>query len=166
MSDAGLFTSRRVTWSLPVPTLHAPVAGVKMAESRVWIQDCCRFFSFLTTRKHFTCLVIACSNRINMISIQCHRVGQWWAGKQEFENLLDSGWGNGVHIPFKIKDHRSVCTAGLQGVSPCCHPHPGTEGTCLYHTVMTVNSSLIKSSLNIDTLTSTRKQLCHCRLRL
>ena len=23
------------------------------------------------------CLVVACSNRINMISIQCHRVGQW-----------------------------------------------------------------------------------------
>ena len=30
---------------------------------------------------------------------------------------------------------------------------------------MTVNSSLIKSSLNIDTLTSTRKQLCHCCLK-
>ena len=39
------------------------------------------------------CLVIACINRINMISIQCHRVGQWGVGKQEFENLLDSGQG-------------------------------------------------------------------------
>ena len=39
------------------------------------------------------CLVVACINRINMISIQCHRVGQWRAGKQEFENLLDSGQG-------------------------------------------------------------------------
>ena len=38
------------------------------------------------------CLVVACSNRINMISIQCHRVGHR-AGKQEFENLLDSGQG-------------------------------------------------------------------------
>ena len=39
------------------------------------------------------CLVVACINRINMISIQCHRVGQWWAGKPEFENLLVSGRG-------------------------------------------------------------------------
>ena len=39
------------------------------------------------------CLVVACINRINMISIQCHRVGQWWAGKPEFEHLLDSGQG-------------------------------------------------------------------------
>ena len=49
---------------------------------------------------------------------------------------------------------------------PCCYPNPGTEGICHYHTVMTVNSSLIKSSLNIETLTSTTKQLCHCCLTL
>ena len=39
------------------------------------------------------CLVVTCINRINMISTQCHRVGQWWAGKPEFENLIDSGQG-------------------------------------------------------------------------
>ena len=36
-----------------------------------------------------------------MISIQCHRVGEWSAGKPEFENGIDSGQGNQVDIPFK-----------------------------------------------------------------
>ena len=33
-----------------------------------------------------------------MISIQCHRVGEWWSGKPEFENVSDPA---GVYIPFK-----------------------------------------------------------------
>ena len=32
-----------------------------------------------------------------MISIQCHRVGEWWSGKPEFENVSDPA---GVYIPF------------------------------------------------------------------
>ena len=43
------------------------------------------------------CLVVTCINRINMISIQCHRVGEWWSGKPEFENVSDPA---GVYIPF------------------------------------------------------------------
>ena len=53
------------------------------------------------------CLVVACSNRINMISIQCHRVGEWSAGKPECGNCIVPVWGNHeyagrneVHIPF------------------------------------------------------------------
>ena len=30
-----------------------------------------------------------------MISIQCHRVGEWWSGKPEFENVSDPA---GVYI--------------------------------------------------------------------
>ena len=45
------------------------------------------------------CLVVTCINRINMISIQCHRVGEWWSGKPEFENVSDLA---GVYIPFKL----------------------------------------------------------------
>ena len=45
------------------------------------------------------CLVVTCINRINMISIQCHRVGEWWSGKPEFENVSDPA---GVYIPFNI----------------------------------------------------------------
>ena len=53
------------------------------------------------------CLVVACSNRINMISIQCHRVGEWSAGKPECGNCIVPVWGNHdyaglneVAIPF------------------------------------------------------------------
>ena len=52
------------------------------------------------------CLVVACINRINMISIECHRVGVWWPGKPEFDNRIDSGQGKSfaidVAIPFKM----------------------------------------------------------------
>ena len=48
------------------------------------------------------CLVVTCSNRINMISIQCHRVGEWWSGKPEFEHVSDPA---GVYIPFKLLKH-------------------------------------------------------------
>ena len=55
------------------------------------------------------CLVVACSNRINMISIQCHRVGEWSAGKPECGNCIVPVWGNHdyaglneVAIPFKL----------------------------------------------------------------
>ena len=51
------------------------------------------------------CLVVTCINRINMISIQCHRVGEWWSGKPEFENVSDPA---GVYIPFKNKFGR-IC---------------------------------------------------------
>ena len=53
------------------------------------------------------CLVVACSNRINMINIQCHRVGEWSAGKPECGNCIVPVWGNHdyaglneVAIPF------------------------------------------------------------------
>ena len=46
------------------------------------------------------CLVVTCINRINMISIQCHRVGEWWSGKPEFENVSDPA---GVYIPFNMR---------------------------------------------------------------
>ena len=50
------------------------------------------------------CLVVACINRINMISIECHRVGEWWPGKREFDNRIESVRGNHVAIPFNKKN--------------------------------------------------------------
>ena len=38
-----------------------------------------------------------------MISIQCHRVGEWWSGKPEFENVSDPA---GVYIPFNVQSQR------------------------------------------------------------
>ena len=40
-----------------------------------------------------------------MISIQCHRVGEWGSGKPEFENVSDPA---GVYIPFKCKQRLNL----------------------------------------------------------
>ena len=62
------------------------------------------------------CLVVTCINRINMISIQCHRVGEWWSGKPEFENVSDPA---GVYIPFNwqlcwvCQTSPGCCTIGI-----------------------------------------------------
>ena len=67
------------------------------------------FLLFDNQEAFHCCLVVACINRINMISIQCHRVGQWWAGKQEFENLLDSGQGKSWTKQDKSQESNGSC---------------------------------------------------------
>ena len=114
MSDAGLFTSRDVTWSLPVPMFYAPVGVLR--ESK-WRRVACGFkvsavgpyFLIFDYQEAFhCCLVIACINKINMISIQCHRVGQWWAGKPEFEIYSIPARGNRAYIPFNYHKCRTI----------------------------------------------------------
>ena len=70
------------------------------------------------------CLVVACSNRINMISIQCHRVGEWSAGKPECGNCIVPVWGNHdyaglneVAIPFNAGNGQAQ---GMAGVTMHC----------------------------------------------
>ena len=58
------------------------------------------------------CLVVACINRINMISIECHRSGERCPGKREFDNRIEinrvrSGEID-VAIPFKVSKIRSI----------------------------------------------------------
>ena len=79
---------------------QAPVAGVKMAEPRVWIKISAvgpYLLLFDYQEAFHCCLVIACINRINMISIECHRVGELCSasgtGKPEFDNRIESGQG-------------------------------------------------------------------------
>ena len=79
-----------------------------MAESNRVVSRLMSFILLFDCQEAFhCCLVVACSNRINMISIQCHRVGEWSAGKPEFEKVSIPVWGNHhyaglneVHIPF------------------------------------------------------------------
>ena len=81
-----------------------------MAESNRVVSRLMSFILLFDCQEAFhCCLVVACSNRINMISIQCHRVGEWSAGKPEFEKVSIPVWGNHdnaglneVHIPFKL----------------------------------------------------------------
>ena len=67
-----------------------------MAESNRVVSRLMSFILLFDCQEAFHCclvVLVACSNRINMISIQCHRVGEWSAGKPEFENGIDSGQG-------------------------------------------------------------------------
>ena len=79
-----------------------------MAESNRVVSRLISFILLFDCQEAFhCCLVVAC--RINMISIQCHRVGEWSAGKPECGNCIGPVWGNHdyaglneVAIPFKI----------------------------------------------------------------
>ena len=93
-------------WSSPYP-FHCPswtrslrVTHELRGRQPQWL--CSEFVPFLLLfdcqEAFHCCLVVTCINRINMISIQCHRVGEWWSGKPEFENVSDPA---GVYIPFK-----------------------------------------------------------------
>ena len=93
-------------WSRPYP-FHCPswtrslrVTHELRGRQPQWL--CSEFVPFLLLfdwqEAFHCCLVVTCINRINMISIQCHRVGEWWSGKPEFEDVSDPA---GVYIPFK-----------------------------------------------------------------
>ena len=88
-----------------------------MAESNCVLSRLMSFILLFDCQEAFhCCLVVACSNRINMISIQCHRVGEWSAGKPECGNCIVPVWGNHdyaglneVAIPFKDFEAVSSC---------------------------------------------------------
>ena len=88
-----------------------------MAESNRVVSRLMSFILLFDCQEAFhCCLVVACSNRINMISIQCHRVGEWSAGKPECGNCIVPVWGNHdyaglneVAIPFKYPIHKRYC---------------------------------------------------------
>ena len=116
-------------WSSPYP-FHCPswtrslrVTHELRGRQPQWL--CSEFVPFLLLfdcqEAFHCCLVVTCINRINMISIQCHRVGEWWSGKPEFENVSDPA---GVYIPFNpTKPQRIVYNAPLL----CFDIHNATE---------------------------------------
>ena len=71
-----------------VPTRFIPVrvarATVTMAVLRI-----CALLLFDCQEAFHCCLVVACINRINMISIECHRSGERCPGKREFDNRIE-----------------------------------------------------------------------------
>ena len=65
-----------------------------------------------------------------MISIQCHRVGEWSAGKPEFEKVSIPVWGNHdyaglneVHIPFKANNEYNELWTHSFLFQPCSFVH-------------------------------------------
>ena len=95
MSDAGLFTSRAMgkmsltscrALSTPGKFSNVDRYAVGVLRESKWRRVACGFkvsavgpyFLIFDYQEAFhCCLVVACINKINMISIQCHRVGQW-----------------------------------------------------------------------------------------
>ena len=74
------------------------VRGDRMAEFSVFSGFLPFFLLFHYQEAFHCCLVVACSNRINMISIQCHRVGQgltlWMTGTCRV-NFVDDWYMSG-----------------------------------------------------------------------
>ena len=93
----------RLLASLPVSFPFELRATVTMAVLRI----CALLLLFDCQEAFHCCLVVACINRINMISIECHRSGERCPGKREFDNRIEinrvrSGEID-VAIPFKIE---------------------------------------------------------------
>ena len=75
---AFVYISRFNSSSHVIITPSATSVESKWRSLCVCFQDFCRFLLLFDYQDAFhCCLVVACINRINMISIQCHRVGQW-----------------------------------------------------------------------------------------
>ena len=64
------------------------------------------------------CLVVACINRINMISIECHshRVGEWWPGKREVDNRIESGQGKSCAYYLTSFNRRTINSRILRSI--------------------------------------------------
>ena len=81
-------------WSRPYP-FHSRLrthswrlvarATVTMAVLRI----CALLLLFDCQEAFHCCLVVTCINRINMISIECPRSGEWCPGKREFDNRIE-----------------------------------------------------------------------------
>ena len=74
-------------WSRPYPfhSLRVARATVTMAVLRI----CALLLLFDCQEAFHCCLGVACINRINMISIECHRSGERCPGKREFDNRIE-----------------------------------------------------------------------------
>ena len=75
----------RLVESLPVSFPFELRATVTMAVLRI----CALLLLFDCQEAFHCCLVVACINRINMISIECHRSGERCPGKREFDNRIE-----------------------------------------------------------------------------
>ena len=82
-SDARLVASLPVSLPFELRGRHSPT--VTMAVLRI----CALLLLFDCQEAFHCCLVVACINRINMISIECHRSGERCPGKREFDNRIE-----------------------------------------------------------------------------
>ena len=81
------------TWqrraSARVPTRFIPVRVARATVTMAVLRICALLLLFDCQEAFHCCLVVACINRINMISIECHRSGERCPGKREFDNRIE-----------------------------------------------------------------------------
>ena len=72
-----------------VPTRFIPVRVARATVTMAVLRICALLLLFDCQEAFHCCLVVACINRINMISIECHRSGERCPGKREFDNRME-----------------------------------------------------------------------------
>ena len=72
-----------------VPTRFIPVRVARATVTMAVLRICVLLLLFDCQEAFHCCLVVACINRINMISIECHRSGERCPGKREFDNRIE-----------------------------------------------------------------------------
>ena len=72
-----------------VPTRFIPVRVARATVTMAVLRICALLLLFDCQEAFHCCLVVACINRINMISIECHRSGERCPGKREFDNRIE-----------------------------------------------------------------------------
>ena len=96
-----------------VPTRFIPVRVARATVTMAVLRICALLLLFDCQEAFHCCLVVACINRINMISIECHRSGERCPGKREFDNRIEinrvrSGEID-VAIPFNVNSRNKFC---------------------------------------------------------
>ena len=72
-----------------IPTRFIPVRVARATVTMAVLRICALLLLFDCQEVFHCCLVVACINRINMISIECHRSGERCPGKREFDNRIE-----------------------------------------------------------------------------
>ena len=72
-----------------IPTRFIPVRVARATVTMAVLRICALLLLFECQEAFHCCLVVACINRINMISIECHRSGERCPGKREFDNRIE-----------------------------------------------------------------------------
>ena len=112
-----------------VPTRFIPVRVARATVTMAVLRICALLLLFDCQEAFHCCLVVACINRINMISIECHRSGERCPGKREFDNRIEINRVRSGEImwlfPFKRKDnihdftHETFVISGSKSI--ICH---------------------------------------------
>ena len=128
-----------------VPTRFIPVRVARATVTMAVLRICALLLLFDCQEAFHCCLVVACINRINMISIECHRSGERCPGKREFDNRIEINRVRSGEIMwlFPLKSlQRGPKGGGGPERTPC--PPPGSAHVLLDVVVEKVKCVIIQ----------------------